>query len=308
MDSESTKPHVKTQETHHVFDIKRFALHDGPGIRTTAFLKGCPLSCIWCQNPEGITARPVLWYAASRCIGCGKCVEICPSGALSPAIDIDRYACTRCGACVTACPSGALHWDSREYTARELAEQLLKDAVFYESSGGGITLSGGEPMACPDFSLEVLDICGSRGFHTAIETSLFASRKTVNRFIPLTDLFLADLKIIDDEAHRKHTGVSNRLILENLRHVAKAGKALIVRVPLIPGITDTRENIEGISRFVSALEEDVPVELLSFNPLAESKYRTLGLPYPFADVLSQQTAGEVEELKTILKENQCRVL
>ena len=142
-----------------VFDLKRFALHDGPGIRTTAFLKGCPLNCTWCHNPEGISAIPELWNSSSLCIGCGQCIEACPANALTPNgsgepyINLDRSICTRCGACVEVCPSGALHWDSREYTPRELAEELLKDEVFFENSGGGVTLSGGEPLAYPSLCL-----------------------------------------------------------------------------------------------------------------------------------------------------------
>lgn len=297
-----------------VFDIKRFALHDGPGIRTTGFLKGCPLSCVWCQNPEGIEADRLLWYTDTQCIRCGRCMEACPEDALSKSDDggrfilIDRDRCNRCGDCVEACPTGALHWDSRSYTVEELAEQLMRDAVFYESSGGGVTLSGGEPTARPDFSVEVLRRCRGGGFHTAVETTLFASRAVVERFLAVTDLFLADLKLIDDEAHRKYTGVGNDAILENIRYVASSECSMVIRTPLIPGITDTDANITGIAAFVAGLEGESPLELLNFNPLAESKYRSLDRSYRFADTLTQLPEERMERLRELARKEGCRVI
>lgn len=303
----------REQPTRLVFDIKRFALHDGPGIRTTAFLKGCPLRCTWCHNPEGIPPRPVLWYSDSQCIGCAQCVTACPVGALSihkkPFIAIDRKLCTECGECVSVCPSRALHWDSRPYSPADLTEELVKDRAFFETSGGGITLSGGEPLANPYFALEVLKLCRERGCRTAIETSLYAPWETVENFLPLTDLFLIDLKLKDEEAHRRFTGVSNRLILRNLNCLASNGGKFVLRVPLIPGITALEENIATIARFAAALEGESPgVELLNFNPLAESKYRALSLPYPFAHCLAPLPQEEVEKLKSLVTEHGCPVL
>lgn len=296
-----------------VFDIKRFALHDGPGIRTTAFIKGCPLSCVWCQNPEGIEPKPVLWYSDSQCIKCEHCIEVCPNNALEsntdnkPFINIDRAICDRSGNCVKSCPSGALHWDSRSYSAEELTEQLVRDAVFYESSGGGITLSGGEPLFQPEFSVEVLKKCKERGFQTAIETTLYASRAVIKKTVPFVDLFLADLKLINNEEHKKYTGVENILILENMEYLAELGCPMTIRVPLIPDLTDTEENISGIARFVSGLNGDIPVELLNFNPLAESKYVAMGLQYRFADTISQLPDEKIKLLKSILQDKGCRV-
>lgn len=228
-----------------VFDIKRFALHDGPGIRTTAFLKGCPLSCTWCHNPEGLKPAPLIWYSDSQCIRCWQCVKTCPPGALTipenenAPLQYDREKCIHCGECVKTCPSGALHWDSRQYTVSELTDELLKDEIFHKSSGGGITISGGEPMNRPNFALKVLEACQAKGTHTAIETSLYAARETVDRFLPFVNLFLADLKLIDDETHRNCTGVGNKRIMENLAIIAQSTAArstpeqpgMIVRVP-----------------------------------------------------------------------------
>ena len=309
-----------------VFDIKRFALHDGPGIRTTAFLKGCPLSCTWCHNPEGLKPAPLIWYSDSQCIRCWQCVKTCPPGALTipenenGPLQYDREKCIHCGECVKTCPSGALRWDSRQYTVSELTDELLKDEIFHKSSGGGITISGGEPMNRPNFALKVLEACQAKGTHTAIETSLYAARETVDRFLPFVNLFLADLKLIDDETHRNCTGVGNKRIMENLAIIAQSTAArstpeqpgMIVRVPLIPGITDTEKNIAGIAQYVSGLEGNVPVELLNFNPLAESKYRSLGLPYILKSTTVRKTeqlsTERIEVLKSILREEGCRVL
>jgi pyruvate formate lyase activating enzyme len=296
-----------------IFDIKRFALHDGPGIRTTAFIKGCPLACVWCQNPEGIESKPVLWYSDSQCIRCEHCIEVCPENALEsdtdkkPFINIDRAVCDRAGNCVKSCPSGALHWDSRSYSAEELTEQLVRDAAFYESSGGGITLSGGEPLFQAEFSLEVLKKCKNRGFQTAIETTLYASRSVIEKTVPYVDLYLADLKLINNEEHKKYTGVENVLILKNMEYLAGLGRPMTIRVPLIPGLTDTEENITGIAKFVTCLEGDIPIELLNFNPLAESKYVAMGLQYRFAEILSKLPDEKVTELKSILQNEGCRV-
>lgn len=310
----SLEPPTEYNVTGLVFDVKRFALHDGPGIRSTAFLKGCPLSCVWCQNPEGIAGEPLLWYHEKQCIQCGRCIEACPKGALSrggtedPFVIINRQACNSTGDCVAACPSGALRWDSRSYEAEELVDVLARDAAFYDSSGGGITLSGGEPLHRPDFALEVLTRCRDRGFHTAVETTLYAARKVVDRFIPLVDLFLADLKLIDSESHREYTGVDNALIMDNIAYLAEKERPMTIRVPLIPGITDTEENLRGIARFVAGLPGEVPTELLNFNPLAEAKYRSLNRDYRFADTLAPLDGDTIHRLKGMVRDEGARVL
>ncbi|PIE04240.1 MAG: pyruvate formate lyase-activating protein [Spirochaetales bacterium] len=250
-----------------VFDIKRYALHDGPGIRTTAFLKGCPLACVWCQNPEGINFERTLW----------------------------NYG-------------GSLHWDSHDYSPEELAEELLRDEVFYKTSGGGVTLSGGEPLVHAHFVKEVFRLCKLRNAHTALETTLYAAQKTVTDVLPLVDLIMADLKLLDGDNHKKYTGVDNKIILENLKYVASTGQDLLVRLPLIPGITDSRENVTGVSQFVADLPGNISLELLNFNPLAESKYRALGLPYRFSDTFSALPAEKFEELQHLAGKSGCRIL
>jgi len=290
-----------------VFDIKRFALHDGPGIRTTAFLKGCPLSCRWCQNPEGIGSQRVLWYHAQRCIRCGACIEACPNDALSGNPDasrfihVDRKTCNLSGACVAVCPSKALEFDSTDYTPEELVEVLLRDRLFYETSGGGITLSGGEPFAQPGFSEEVLKLCRTEGLHTALETTLHVERPVVARFLPLVDHFLTDVKLWDSEEHQRHTGVGNEKILSNVRWLAEQEAGMTVRIPLIPDVTATAENIGRIAKFVHDLPGSIQLELINFNPLASGKYYALDLPYDFASITAPLDQEAVETLADVAR-------
>ncbi len=271
-----------------IFDVKRFALHDGPGIRTTAFLKGCPLACPWCHNPEGIAKRRLVWYDAHRCIKCRACIASCPRSALTSHPDgahfihVDRTACDLTGSCIDVCPTGALRWDSRSYTVGELVDLLERDRLFYETSGGGVTLSGGEPLSQEKFAHAVLAECRERGLHTAIETTLFASHRTLDRFIPVVDHFLVDIKVWDSELHRRTAGVDNKPILDNIRLLAERGSTLTVRIPLIPGITATAENIRPTARFVRDLPGTVPLELINFNPLASGKYLVLAQDYAFS--------------------------
>ena len=259
-----------------VFDIKRFAVHDGPGIRSSVFLKGCPLNCVWCHNPEGISPEIQLWYFPGQCLRCGDCIKTCPEGALQMdekhGIVIDRNLCTKCGKCTEICPTGALAFIGRNMTTDEVVEELLEDRIFYEESGGGITLTGGEPLAQSEAALEILNRMKAMGIHTAVETSLQVPRRILEKFLPLVDFFMCDLKILDPDRHTDHVGRDNRLILENIAWLSEQDAEILVRVPVIPGFTDQQENLKGIAVFLSGLNRSLPVELMNFNPLARDKF------------------------------------
>lgn len=292
-----------------VFDVKRFALHDGSGIRTTAFLKGCSLRCPWCQNPEGISIHRQVWYDHNKCIRCGKCAQACDNGAvtLHPEseyfVSVDQEKCRECGyECVRICPTGALSFDSRFYTVKELADLLERDQVFYKASGGGITISGGDPLFQSEFALAVFTECKNRGLHTAIETELATSRHKLEQFVPVVDLFMTDLKIWDNRMHLETVGVENKIIKENIQYLAEQDVELIVRMPLIPEITTTEENISSIARFIADLPGNVPFELINFNPLASGKYRMLQKKYAFETYTSPYPHEEYWKFAQIAKD------
>ena len=266
-----------------IFDIKRFAIHDGPGIRTTVFLKGCPLHCLWCQNPEGLNSDMDLWIKGEQCIRCGACVAICPSGALSMTLQqpprLNRDACSFCWKCVNNCPARAIHRIDTEISVEALVQELLLDKVFFDVSGGGITLSGGEPLAQPDFALAVLELLREKDVHTCMETSLFAPEPEIHRFLKVLDYIICDIKLINDEAHRKYTGESNQIILRNFRYLTSVFSAVLVRIPLIPGITATEENLRAVGEFVRSCGTDIKIELLNYNWFSASKYTWLDKPH-----------------------------
>ena len=284
-----------------VFEVKRFAVHDGPGLRTTLFLKGCPLRCPWCQNPEGLHLEPRLWYKEADCLRCGNCVVSCQERALAldERVHIDRAACTLCKRCLDACPTGALLLDGREVSADEAEETLLQDAVFY-AEGGGITLSGGEVMAQWPFALELLRRMRARGVDTAIETCLLVKQDVLSRFLGLVDHFIVDIKYFDGAEHRRVLGESNELILANYRYLVEKGADVLVRTPLIPGYTATEANIRAIARFVRLTDANARYELLNFNPLCRSKYAALEEDYPVSG--QPFSAGEMEAFYAILRE------
>lgn len=264
-----------------IFDVKRFAVHDGGGLRSTLFLKGCPLRCPWCQNPEGIDSKPALWHIPASCLRCGGCVAACRFGALTlnDRIHVDRSRCVCCGACVEACPAAAMELSGRAVTAEEAAALLLRDRVFF-GSGGGVTLSGGEALAQWEFAREVLSLCKDEGVDTAVESCLFAPRSVIEAMLPVTDHFLVDIKYLDAETHRRVIGADNRQILDNYRFLAESGADVLVRTPLIPGFTATEENIRAIARFLRGTDPAARYELLNFNPLCRSKYAALEREYP----------------------------
>jgi pyruvate formate lyase activating enzyme len=288
-----------------VFDIKRFAVHDGPGIRTTLFIKGCPLNCKWCHNPEGIDAGRQLWYFQNQCLKCGDCVSVCPVGALTlgdDGISIDRELCTSCGLCTEVCPTGALHFLGLLMDVDEIEKELLRDLPFFEESEGGITLSGGEPLSKPELVKEILTRMKAKGIHCVVETSLFTSTAVLESILPLVDMFLSDIKIIDSATHNDHTAVPNEQILQNFRVLADSDKEVLVRIPIIPGFTDGKDNLEGIADFLNTLSRKLPVELMNFNPLARDKFRILGRPYEPADADQPYPAEQMENFKDIFRQ------
>lgn len=268
-----------------VFDIQRFSLHDGPGIRTTVFLNGCRLRCKWCQNPEGLAPVSQLVWWEGKCVRCGKCVEICPEDALSldkQGVQIDRSACTLCGRCVEVCPQEALTVVGREMSVTDVIEVVERDHVFYDTSDGGVTLSGGDPTVQAEFSGELLRACQGKGIHTAVETGMLCEWADLELIIPHVDLFLLDLKIMDAEEHRRWTGQGNEKIKENFERLCSGAKKKIARVALIPEITGTEANVKAIADYVVEVDSSVPIELLNFNPLCRSKYEKLGGEFPLS--------------------------
>jgi pyruvate formate lyase activating enzyme len=257
-----------------VFNIQRCSVHDGPGIRTTVFLKGCPLSCSWCHNPEGIDEAPVLMISADRCLACGACSEACPveAGGAAPAGQIwDRSACTRCGSCVEACPADARELAGRDWPVDELVDVLERDRVFFDTSGGGVTFSGGEPLAQSEFLIDCLRECHRRKLHTTVDTCGLAPRETLFEAAQLSDLVLFDLKHMDPIRHRSETGSDNRLILDNLRALSASDVEIWVRVPLIPGFNDNAANIEATGAFLEGLPRRHRVFVLPYHGIATGK-------------------------------------
>jgi pyruvate formate lyase activating enzyme len=262
-----------------IFDLKKYSINDGPGIRTTAFLKGCPLRCQWCHNPEGQSFLPELMVRASRCLqDCLECLASCEPKALNKVGGIpvvDREKCNACGACAEACPTQALEMVGRRVSASELMAEIEKDRIFYEESGGGVTFSGGEPLAQPEFLAEVLAICRKKGLHTTVDTCGHVPLEAFAAVAGLVDLFLFDLKVIDEAKHREFTGRSNRLIQQNLRYLATKGKRINIRLPLVPGVNDDAENIRQSADFIRSIGGVSEISLLPYHKLGKEKYKGL---------------------------------
>jgi pyruvate formate lyase activating enzyme len=268
-----------------IFDIHRYSVHDGPGIRTTVFFKGCPLACRWCHNPESQSPRPQLWYRPARCVDCRACLEACRTGAIEirgEAYCTDLERCTLCGDCARICPSEARQIAGREMSVHQVLGEVLRDLPFYDGSGGGVTFSGGEPLLQPSFLAVLLKACRARGLHTALDTCGFAPWSTLDNLRDDVDLFLFDLKLVDEARHILHTGVSNRLILENLQRLSEAGHEILVRVPLIPGCTMDADNLSQIAAHVASLPRPAAIELLPYHHTAQAKYRQLEIPFDLA--------------------------
>jgi len=265
-----------------VFDIRRYSIHDGPGIRTTIFFKGCPLRCWWCHNPEGQSPTVEVIFRPKRCIHCGACLLACAQGAISWDGEepiTDREKCRCCGACVAACYAEARQVVGRELTVAQVMAEVERDTAFYDESGGGVTLSGGEPLEQPDFALALLQACQQQEIHTAVDTCGCAPWATLDRLRAYTDLFLYDLKLLDEARHRQFTGVSNRLILQNLQALSQRGHHIVLRLPVIPGINDDDASLRQIGAFAAALPHLDGVDLLPYHHIGVDKYVRLDRDY-----------------------------
>jgi pyruvate formate lyase activating enzyme len=270
-----------------VFDIKKFSIHDGPGIRTTIFFKGCPLSCWWCHNPESQAPEPELVFRESRCIRCGTCEAVCAQGAISWDGDVvftDGENCTLCGNCVEVCYAEAREIAGQEMTVAQVMTEIERDIPFYDESGGGVTFSGGEPLFQLDFLLALLRACKEKEIHTALDTCGFAPWETLDDIREYVDLFLYDLKLIDDAKHRKFTGVSNELLLRNLQMLSERGHNIFLRVPIVPGINDDDENICQTGTFAAALPHLNQVDILPYHHAAVEKYKRLNKVYGLPEI------------------------
>lgn len=266
-----------------IFDFQRFSVHDGPGIRTTVFLKGCPLCCQWCQNPESILNQPEITYIASNCVGCGRCLDVCPEAAISAGTGggrlIDRNRCTLCGKCIDSCYAGALNILGRYLTVKEVMIEVERDRKFYEKSGGGVTFSGGEPTAQPEFLLALCRAAEQRRLHITLDTCCYGHWKLLEPIVQHVDLMLCDIKHMDSAVHRRLTGVPNELILDNIRRISKMGVPIYIRVPLVPGLNDSETNIRATAAFAATLPSVHHFDILPYHRLGEPKWRQLDQSY-----------------------------
>lgn len=265
-----------------ITNIQRFSVHDGPGIRTTVFFSGCPLSCLWCHNPEAISGLPEILFFHPQCSGCRRCVRSCPQGCFEwrDKTLFVNDSCDRCGICVEGCPVGALQWSCSRVSSDDILREVLKDEAYYNVSHGGLTLSGGEPLHQPEFCREIACKAKRSGLQVAIETSGYVGTEKFLDMIPYIDLFLYDIKFINDNMHKQYTKRSNELILSNFRELCRTDKEIIVRVPLIPGITTRKKNLLEIKNFVRDCKKNIEIEYLPFNRLMVEKYRLLGRKCP----------------------------
>lgn len=286
-----------------VFDIQPYSINDGPGIRTTIFFKGCSLRCLWCSNPESQAPWPELLYFEDRCGRCYRCVEACPTRATTigdgGALNIDRKVCRACGKCAEVCPNGARSIVGKEMTVEDVLAVVKRDSLFFRNSGGGVTLSGGEPAFQPDFALALLQQSRKNGIHTAVETCGYAETAALERLLESVDMVLFDIKHMDPEAHRRLTAADNALILENLKMAATSGADVVVRMPLIPGCNTSPENIRAAGQYVSALGIK-RVDVVPYHKLGVSKYARLGRVYQLGH-LDALAVGEVDGTMNILR-------
>lgn len=283
----------------YIFDIKHFAVHDGPGIRTTVFLKGCPLKCVWCHNPESIKAEKQLGFIEHKCVSCGACVEVCPEGAHYFDGNIhkfDRSKCVSCGKCTEVCRVDALSLYGKYMESDEILNDVMDDIDFYESSGGGVTLSGGECLMQVEFCVEFLQKLKSNNIYTAVDTCGFVSKDTLDKVMPYTDIFLYDLKAIDEDVHQKCTSKPNNVILENLKYIDSLGKKTEIRIPFVPNYNDGQ--IQKMAEFLSTLKNITGVRVLAYHNYAGTKYKSLDMENTMPEVVP--TPEQVEQARKII--------
>jgi len=300
--------HIDAEIKGLVFDIQRFCVHDGPGIRTTVFLKGCPLGCKWCHNPEGISFKNSLRFFEEKCIGCTACAAVCPSGAQSVSDGRHfflRERCINCFECASVCPSGAFVASAKEYTAEEIANIALREKIFYRDDGG-VTLSGGEALAQPEFTTAVLALCKQAGVSTAVDTCGYIPWENIEMAMPFTDYYLWDIKAYDRNLHKMGCGVYNDLILENFERLDKFEKKISVRIPVIGNFNDNEKEMSAICDFICSKKNVYELTLMPYHSFGKAKYKTLGLEYGIwngADVSEQR----LQELKQIFKDKNVNV-
>jgi pyruvate formate lyase activating enzyme len=286
-----------------IFSIQRYSIHDGPGIRTTIFFKGCPLRCKWCSNPESLNPYPEIMVRATRCDGCGKCLEVCASGAIlleRGNLLVDRSRCDLCMKCVDVCLAGAIEITGRYVSVEETIEECGKDELFYRNSGGGVTLSGGEPLYQPEVALNLLKACKDRGLSTALDTSGYSGWEVLGNALEYTDLVLYDIKHIDPGMHYTGTGVKNDIILENLRRVVDAKRTRVwIRVPVIPGYNDSEQYVERLAAVLTKMSVE-KISLLGYHEWGKPKYGALGKDYPL-DGCMPPSQGRLESLRDFMQ-------
>ncbi|MFC2070527.1 glycyl-radical enzyme activating protein [Chloroflexota bacterium] len=266
-----------------IFNIQKFSVHDGPGIRTTVFMKGCPLQCRWCSNAESMNPEPELGIIYSSCNNCGKCIDVCPENAIiikNESIRFDRKKCTACGECIGVCAPGALTVYGKQVSVEDVFKEVNKDKSFYEGSSGGVTASGGEPLRQADFVAALFQMCREAGIGTCLDTCGYAPTDRLEKVLAFTDYVLYDIKHMNAEAHKQFTGMPNDLILHNAKVVAESKAEMLCRIPLIKDVNDTEENISETAKFLKTLGKDISIELLPYHRLGIGKYKTLDRAYP----------------------------